>query len=169
MPTGSIPPRLLRAYRDTSYVAEGIDIRIGHRVPDALFARLHARSATLLTAWNPLSQRMPAGWNNRMQLRLHERLCRRLALPAEGTLRRWHEAHLLAAGDPRPLLRLARIFRQRGVVVLRRRQCARIVLFALPERALTAGSVWPACQSANRGITFSPTISIERMIWSCVV
>jgi uncharacterized protein DUF3293 len=127
-PTGSIPPHLLRAYRDTIYVAGGIAIRIGHRTPDALFAHLNARGATLLTAWNPLSRRMPAGWNRRMQRRLRERLRRTPALPAEGALRRWHEAHLLAAGDPRPLVRLARIFRQRGVVVLRRRQCARLVL-----------------------------------------
>jgi hypothetical protein len=127
-PIRPIPPRLLRAYRDTIYRAEGVDIRIGHRVPDALFGRLHARGATLINAWNPLSRRMPDGWNHRMQRRLRERLRRNIVVPAEGALGRWHEAHLLVAGDPRTLVRLARMFRQRGVVVLRRRQCARLVL-----------------------------------------
>ena len=127
-PTRPIPPRLLRAYRDTIYRAEGVDIRVGRRVPDVLFGRLHARSATFITAWNPLSRRMPDGWNHRMQRRLRERLRRNVAVPPEGALGRWHEAHLLVAGDPRTLVRLARMFRQRGVVVLRRRQRARLVL-----------------------------------------
>jgi hypothetical protein len=55
-----------------------------------------------------------------MQRRLAERLRRSIVLLADGSLGGWHEAHLLVAGDARPVLRLARIFRQRGVVCVRR-------------------------------------------------
>ena len=126
-PSESIPPRLLRAYRLTRYRAEGFDILVGRRVSDGLFARIGARNATLVTAWNPMSRRMPQGWNGPMQRRLLERLRRVVALPAEGTLGRWHEAMVLVAGDVRPVLRLACVFRQRGVVVLRRGQSARLI------------------------------------------
>src|SRR5215469_5596059 len=109
--TDRIPPRLLRAYRDTLYHAKGCDVRIGRRAPDALFALLGSRVGTFVTAWNPRSRRMPEGWNRRMQRRLAERLRLSIVLPADGSLGGWHEAHLLVAGDPRPVLRLARIFR----------------------------------------------------------
>jgi hypothetical protein len=121
-----IPPRLLRAYRLTRYRAEGFDIVINRRAPDALFARLGTRSATLVTACNPRSRRMPDGWNRRMQQALGRRMRRLKVVDAEGSLRRWHEPMLLAAGDPRPVMRLAAKFRQRAVVILRRRQRVRL-------------------------------------------
>jgi hypothetical protein len=124
--TDSIPPRLLRAYRDTTYHAAGCDVRIGRRAPDALFARLGSRAGTFVTAWNPRSRRMPDGWNRRMQQRLCERLRRSVVLPAEGSLGRWHEAHLLVGGDARPAARLARIFRQHGIVRVQRGRRARL-------------------------------------------
>jgi hypothetical protein len=123
-----LPPSLLRAYRLTGYQAEGVAIRIGLRVPDALFAGMHARTATLVTAWNPLSRRMPKGWNDRMQRRLRERLRRFVVRDAEGSLYRWREEMLLVGGDPRPVLRLAARFRQHGVVSLRTGQKARLRL-----------------------------------------
>jgi hypothetical protein len=126
--TRPIPPGLLRAYRDTTYRADGIPVRIGRRCPDLLFDRLNGRAAVLLTAWNPLSRRMPDGWNHRMQARLRLCLRRFVVLEAEGTLHRWREAMLLVAGDPRPLIRLAARFRQRAVVILRRGHSARLRL-----------------------------------------
>ena len=51
-----------------------------------------------------------------MQQRLALHLRRYMFLPAEGSLHRWHEAHLLVACDSRPMVQLARRFRQRGVV-----------------------------------------------------
>jgi hypothetical protein len=63
-----------------------------------------------------------------MQQRLTEHLRRYVSRPASGSLRRWHEAHLLVMGDRRPMLRLARLFRQRGVVLVARRQAARVVV-----------------------------------------
>jgi hypothetical protein len=119
---------LLRAYRLTQYSAVGFEIRIGRRVPDALFDRLGARDAALVTAWNPRSRRMPDGWNRHMQRRLRQRLRRFVVLEAEGSLRRWREAMLLVAGDPRPHVRTVARFRQRAVVILRRGQKARLRL-----------------------------------------
>jgi hypothetical protein len=95
---------------------------------DALLARRNARTGVFVTAWNPLSRAMPPGWNRRMQQRLSERLRRYVTLPARGSLRRWHEEHLLVAADKRPVMRLARLFRQRGVVLVARHQPARLVL-----------------------------------------
>lgn len=168
-------------------------VRIGRHAPTELFVRLRSRTGVFVTAWNPLSRRMPDGWNHRMQQRLQAYLppihvagdpalvpsswpglCRpstsvpdardkdvaggakaghddgddgaggsvasrlglrhRVVLPAEGSLHRWREAHLLVAGDPRPVLRLARRFRQRGVVVVKRGRAARLVLLGYEAR-----------------------------------
>ena len=103
-------------------------MRIGRRVPDVLFDRLNARVAVFLTAWNPLSRRMPDGWNHRMQVHLRRRLRRCVVLDAEGSLHRWREAMLLAAGDPRPHVQLAARFRQCAVVIIRRGHGVRLRL-----------------------------------------
>ena len=99
---------------------------------DALLARHQAARAVFVTAWNPFSRRMPAGWNRRMQARLRQLLHRRLCLPAVGALGRWHEDHLLVLAELPPLLRLARQFRQHAVVAIRRGGPARLVLLSLP-------------------------------------
>ncbi|MBN8929632.1 MAG: hypothetical protein BGO51_02755 [Rhodospirillales bacterium 69-11] len=122
------PAGLLRAYRCTEYRVAGAVVRIGRRSA-AVDGRLRAarvRSAVLLTAWNPRSRRMPAGWNLRRQRILGERLGRRPVLPAEGVWHGWHEAHLLVLGAEPPICRIAWTFRQRAVVVLRRGQAARL-------------------------------------------
>jgi hypothetical protein len=121
-----IAPPLLRAYRLTRYHAVGYDIAIGRRVPDALLRCLGARSATLVTAWNPRSHRMPDGWNRRMQRQLRQRLRRATAVDAQGSLDGWHEDMLLVTGEFRPCIRLAAHFRQRAVVTLHRGQKARL-------------------------------------------
>jgi hypothetical protein len=122
------PPRILRAYRLTRYWVAGTEIRIGRRVPDVLFERLGTPRGTLLTAWNPLSRRMATAWNERMQRRLRCHLRRAVALDAEGSLHRWHEAMLLAGGPPQLAIRLARRFRQSAVVQLRRGAKAQLIL-----------------------------------------
>lgn len=123
-------PRLLRAWRATDYVADAAVVRIGRRsaAMDALLGRTGARTGVFVTAWNPSSRAMPAGWNRRMQRRLEERLRRHMTFPASGSLRRWHEAHLLVAADPRRVVPLARLFRQGGVVLVARHQATRLVL-----------------------------------------
>jgi len=125
-----MPPRLLRAYRATRYQVDDVTVRIGRRskAMDDLLGAMGTRTGGFITAWNPLSHRMPEGWNRRMQHRLAERLRRYPLLPASGTLRRWHEAHLLVAAQPGQLPRLARLFRQRGLVLVHHHQPARLML-----------------------------------------
>jgi hypothetical protein len=126
-----IPVRLARAYRRTNYSAAGCIVLIGRRAPDRLFQALGSRAAVFITAWNPRSRRMPGGWNQQAQRRLRERLRRLGSVPAYGTLGRWHEAHLLVAiADIRPMVCLARIFRQCAVVVVRRAHPAKLVVLA---------------------------------------
>lgn len=123
-----VPASLLRAYRATIYEAAGIAVRIGRRSPslDRLLVAERARSAVLLTAWNPYSHRMPEGWNRRMQHALAARLRRWVVRPACGRGRGWAEAHVLAFAPEAPACRIAWRFRQRAVVVVRRGQAARL-------------------------------------------
>ncbi len=113
--------RLLRAYRRSGYEAAGAVARIGQRSADvdALLRRLGVRQGGFVTAWNPMSRRMPAGWNARALVRLRQ-AARRLPMAAgQGGDACWREAHLLLGGDPRRVLVLARRFRQRAIVVVR--------------------------------------------------
>jgi hypothetical protein len=129
------PARLLRAWRATAYEAAGAVARIGRRsaAMDRLLRRLGARQGAFVSAWNPLARRFPAGRNARRHLALR-RAARRLAF-AEGwgRGRDWAERHLLIAGDPRRLAVLARRFRQRGIVVVRRGAPARLMLLPPPH------------------------------------
>jgi hypothetical protein len=132
-------PRLLRAYRQTRYTADGIDIRIGRRnaAMDAWLADHGAQTGVLITAWNPRSRRMPRGWNVSMQRRLAEHLHRCMCVNADGRLRRWHEAQILVLSPRKPAERIAMRFRQRGIVVLQRRHPARLII--LPDRCRPVG------------------------------
>lgn len=123
-------PALLKAYRATGYEVAGIDIRIGRRCPamDRLLQSFDVREAAFVTAWNPLSRVMPPGWNRRMQVRLVLAARRRPVLAGRGSWRCWSEAHLIVFGDARPSRQLARRFRQNGIVTVRLRQCARLVV-----------------------------------------
>jgi hypothetical protein len=124
-----IPARLLRAYRQTEYSAAGCVVMIGRHVPDRLLRLLGSRSAVFVTAWNPMSRRFPDGWNDRAQRRLRERLRRFRSLPGDGRLGHWHEAHLLVGvADFRPVVHVARVFRQRAIVVVRAAHPAQLVL-----------------------------------------
>ena len=132
-------PRLLRAYRQTRYTADGIDIRIGRRnaAMDAWLADHGAQTGVLITAWNPRSRQMPRGWNVSMQRRLAEHLHRCMCVNADGRLRRWHEAQILVLSPRKPAERIAMRFRQRGIVVLQRRHPARLII--LPDRCRPVG------------------------------
>jgi hypothetical protein len=115
-------PRLRRAYRQTRYEAAGQMVRIGAR---------HALDlpgpAAFITAWNPLSRRMPPGWNARMQARLRA-LAPAILAEGFGRGRGWAEQHLLVAGDPRRIGVLARRFRQHAVVLVAPRRAARLLI-----------------------------------------
>jgi Protein of unknown function (DUF3293) len=122
---------LLAAYRRTEYEAGGGAVaRIGRRSPavDALLLRLGAREGAFVTAWNPWSKPMPAGWNARMMARLRDAARQLPFAEGEGRGRGWSERHLLVAADPRRASVLARRFRQNAIVVARADAPARLVL-----------------------------------------
>jgi Protein of unknown function (DUF3293) len=126
----TLSARTLTAYRKTTYEAAGIEIRIGRRSPamDRLLASHGVRQAVFITAYNPFSRVMPPGWNHRMQARLAQGLRRRRVLPANGSWRRWSEAHLIVFGDVRPVCRLTGPFRQNAIVIVGRGQPAQLRL-----------------------------------------
>jgi hypothetical protein len=126
-------PSLLKAYRESRYEVVGIDVRIGRRSPamDELLSSHGTREAAFITAYNPFSRVMPAGWNRRMQARMVASLRRRPILPGSGSWRRWSEAHLVVFGDSRPTCRLARRFRQYAIVMVRIEQPARLLITSL--------------------------------------
>ncbi len=132
-------PLLLRAYRQTRYTADGIEIRIGRRnaAMDAWLADHGAQTGVLITAWNPRSRLMPGGWNERMQRQLAEHIRRWVCVKADGRLRRWHEAQILVLAPRRPGERIALRFRQRGIVVVQRHHPVRLIV--LPDRCRAVG------------------------------
>ena len=125
------PAALLCAYARTAYtVAEGRAVaRTGRRSPsvDALLQRLGSRQGGFVTAWNPLSRRMPRGWNDRALERLRAASRRLPRAEGWGIGRSWSEAHLLLGADPRRVLVLARRFRQHAIVAVRAGAPARVV------------------------------------------
>jgi hypothetical protein len=121
---------LLRAYRQTRYAVGGIEVRLDCRsaAMDTLLLSYGVRQASFITAYNPFSRPMLPGWNQRMQARLAQALRRRPTLAGKGSWRGWSEAHLVVLGDVRPVVRLARRFRQNGIVILRIKQRAQLLV-----------------------------------------
>ncbi len=130
-----VPP--LRAFQATGYEAAGAVARIGRRSAaiDALLAGQGVRQAGFVTAWNPRSQRMPPGWNHRMQAALRQAARGLVVAEGSGRAGGWAEHHLLLAGDPRRLVALARRFRQWAIVTVAPRQPARLRWVIQPPRA----------------------------------
>jgi hypothetical protein len=120
----------LAAYRNTRYEVASVRFAIGRRCTamDVLLSTYHAREAVFITAFNPFSHRMSLGWNQRMHRRLTQMLRRRCILSGTGSWRLWSEAHLLVFGDVRRSYRLMRLFRQNGIVIIRRGQPAKLLL-----------------------------------------
>jgi hypothetical protein len=122
-----VGPRLARGWRITAYEAAGAVARLGRRsrAVDALLAGARVRQAAFVGAWNPFSRAMPRRWNDRMLDRLRG-LARRLGLrflEGRGHAARpaWAEDHLLILGDLRPVIVLARRFRQHAILRVRLR------------------------------------------------
>lgn len=129
-----VSPALLRAYRRTSYTVGGASVRVGRRSArmDALLGAMAAQVGGFITAWNPLSRRMPGGWNRRMQRALIAHTRRLPSFAGRGIGHGWSEEHVFIAADPRRLVVLARRFRQLGIVVVGRGKSARLVLLSWP-------------------------------------
>ena len=71
---------------------------------------------------------MPEGWNRRMQAKLAEAVRRLPSVPGHGTAGNWREQHFLVLADIRRVVRIARRFRQLGIVAVRAGQPARLML-----------------------------------------
>jgi Protein of unknown function (DUF3293) len=118
----------------TEYEALGAVARVGRRSTeiDRLLLAMRCGSGGFVTAYNPFSRRMPEGWNRRMLQRLEEAVRRLPSASGHGSASGWREQHMLVGADPRRLGTLARRFRQRAIVLVRRGQPTRLVM--LPSR-----------------------------------
>lgn len=121
--------QLLRAYRASCYFAGAHAARIGQRAPglDTLLRSWRAQEGVFIAAGNPFSRRMPHGWNTRRHALLRERLRGLPHVEGKGGAKRWWEVHCFiginaARGKP-----LARLFRQKAMVALRRGGRARLI------------------------------------------
>lgn len=123
------PSRMERGYRMARYVAGPMVIRIDKPSAsvDAWLAGHRAAAAVLLSAWNPMSKRRPAARNARAHgCLLHAVRQRPHAEGISGTAD-WQELMVAVVGDARLGRRLARRFRQRAFVLLRRGRPAALV------------------------------------------
>ena len=147
------------AYARTEYEAAGIAVRIGRRnaALDALLRAKGARHAGFVTAWNPFSHPMPRGWNERMLGRLREAARGRVVAEGWGRGEGWAERHLLIAGDPRWLARIARRFRQHAMVVVAPRHPARLRLGLTPSQAAPRDPLAAAAVPSAVGLSPSPS------------
>ena len=87
-----VPDGLREAYAATDYVVHAtpeLHVRIGEQLPRELAALMvenGCRTAAIVTAWNPCSQRLPSQDNHLRQLQLHHdlRTAGIVWVPAEG-------------------------------------------------------------------------------------
>lgn len=89
---------------------------------DAVLCVLSVREATLVTAANPRSRRLPAACNMRRMTALRARLRRRRMLSGESGAGRWREPQLLVAAPVAAVAPVARRFSQNAIVRVRRAQ-----------------------------------------------
>ncbi|GBR11787.1 DUF3293 domain-containing protein [Acetobacter oeni] len=119
-----LSPALFRAYCLTAYRAGALDVRVGRRARNVT----ERGDIVFLSACNPGGRRYPDRWNGRMMERLSEQLRRYDYIAGEGRLGRWAESLVAARMPLAKSLCLARLFRQNGVVLVRRDQIARLIL-----------------------------------------
>ena len=121
--------QLFRAFRASCYFAGAHAARIGQRAPalDALLRSWRAQEGVFIAAGNPLSRRMPSGWNARRDVALRERLRRLHYVEGQGGAKRWWEAHCFIGISAARGRRLARLFRQNAMVALRRGAKTRLI------------------------------------------
>ena len=121
--------KLERDYRASCYLAGAYVARIGRRAPalDALLRCWRAPEGVFIAAGNPFSRRMPQGWNARRHALLRERLRRLPYVEGKGGAKRWWEVHCFIGISAARGKRLARLFRQKAMVALKRRDKARLI------------------------------------------
>lgn len=132
-----MPSAMDRGYRISRYAAGPLAARIGEpsSSADRWMARHRAASAVLLTAWNPMSRPMPRRWNEAAHRRLLHALRGRPVEEGWSGRAPWLEWSACTPGGRRLGLRLARRFRQRAFVLLRRGRPALLVYSPAATRA----------------------------------
>ena len=126
-----------RGYRLTRYAAGPIAARIGapSASADAWLAWHRAAAAVLLTVWNPMSRPMPQAWNARAHARLLAMIRGRPYVQGWSGSADWREWTVAVIGGEGLGRRLARRFRQRAFVLLRRGRPALLVYAGAPTAA----------------------------------
>jgi hypothetical protein len=131
---------LVSAYKATDYVAHGnswvVVIRIGRHslVVDRLLARMHARNAAFITAWNPFSRELSVEANEYWDRELKRYLSARGFAFVEGEGRgrtgEWPpEPSILAFGiSCTEASAIGRRYRQNAVVYVSRGRPAELVM-----------------------------------------
>jgi hypothetical protein len=131
---------LVAAYRATDYVVHSsggiVVIQIGHRslAVDRLLARMHARSAAFVTAWNPSSRRLSFEANKHWGCELKRYLSVHgfafLEGEGRGQTEEWPpEPSILTFGISRTeASTIGRRFRQNAIVYVRRGRPAELVM-----------------------------------------
>lgn len=121
--------QLSRAFRASCYFAGAHGARIGQRAPalDALLGSWRAQEGVFIAAGNPFSRRMPQGWNARRHAALRECLRGLPYVEGKGGAKRWWEAHYFIGISAARGRRLARLFRQKAMVALKRRDKVRLI------------------------------------------
>ncbi|MFN7306714.1 MAG: DUF3293 domain-containing protein [Alphaproteobacteria bacterium] len=137
--------RLERAYRASCYFAGAHGVRIGQCAPalDALLGSWRAQEGVFIAAGNPFSRRMAPGWNARRHMALRERLRALPYVEGKGGAKRWWEVHCFIGISAARGKRLARLFRQKAMVVLRRGGTARLVYFQAKWNHLATRKIRP--------------------------
>jgi hypothetical protein len=137
--------QLFRAYRASCYFAGAHVARIGQRAPalDALLRAWRVPEGIFIAAGNPFSRRMPPGWNARRHAALQERLRRLPYVEGKGGAQRWWEAHCFIGISAARGRRLALLFRQNAIVVLRRGAKARLEYFQAKWNHLATRKIRP--------------------------
>jgi hypothetical protein len=135
-----------RGYRRSCYRAGPIIARIGAPSPsaDAWMAGHRASSAVLITAWNPMSLRMSDAWNARAHAKLLAMVRRRPHVEGCSGTKDWKELTIGVIGTDRLGRRLARLFRQRAYILLRRGKPTLLIYPRRPDpRGLAAVKGFP--------------------------
>jgi hypothetical protein len=120
-----LTPALRRAYARSAYEAGGLHVRIRRRPVGSW--PFQSDAFVILGACNPGGRRATDGINARMMCALAERLRHVPSVAGRGGLGQWWEPMTGVCMPLAPARRLARVFGQNAVVLVRRGRPARLV------------------------------------------
>ncbi|MGL4685495.1 MAG: DUF3293 domain-containing protein [Commensalibacter sp.] len=119
-------PKIDISYRKSTYIAGQVRTRIG-RFPQGITEMDRKKTWVMLSAYNPGGRLKVNGWNLRMMNALKERLSRYNFIEGEGRLGEHFEPLVMVAIAPAQGKKLARLFRQNAIVILRHQRQTRLI------------------------------------------